>query len=264
MIDSHCHLNDERFDTDIVEVIERAALAGVRRIVVVGYGLESSHKAIEIVHAHSGHQGQGVQLHAVVGISPFEAATWDESTRKELIGLAQDSAVVGLGETGLDYYYQEPLPEIQHKCLIGHLHAAMELNLPLVFHLRDAADDFFRILDHEGYSQGGVLHCFTGDERAMQMGIERGLFVSFSGILTFKKAAELVSVARMTPLEHLLVETDAPYLAPSPLRGKRCEPAHVIHTALLLADLKGVSFQALDAQMESNLARLFPGIDKNT
>lgn len=262
MIDSHCHLNDERFDADIIEVIERAFQSGVNRLIVVGYGLASSRKAIEIVHSHS--EKQGVRLHAVIGISPFEAETWGESSRSELASLARDSAVVGLGEAGLDFFYQEPSHAVQKKCLVGHLHLAMEVGLPLVFHLRDAADVFFETLDREGYSQGGVLHCFTGDERTMQMGIERGLFVSYSGILTFKKATDLVAVARKTPLDRMLVETDAPYLAPTPVRGKRCEPAHVIHTARFLADLKDLSFESMESLVESNLLKLFPLIGKDT
>ena len=256
MIDSHCHLNDETFREDLPEVLRRAHQVGVKKAVVIGYDLDSSRRAIELAQAPK-IEAQP-DLFAVVGVSTHEAASWSAQAEKELRELLNEKGVVGLGETGFDYHYPTPSKEDQERSLVAQLAIANEFGLPVVFHLREAADDFFKVLDRENHRSGGVLHCFTGDERAMRMGVERGLFVSFSGIVTFKKSEPLREVAKVTPLENLLVETDAPYLAPVPYRGKRCEPAHVIETARVLAALKGIEIVAFECEMETNLANFFP------
>jgi TatD DNase family protein len=260
MIDSHCHLNDERFDGDLEEVLQRSWEAGVRRAVIVGYNLVSSRRAIEIARSHASEAGTA--LSAVVGVSTHEAASWNREAETEIRELLERPEVVGLGETGLDDFYPTPSRADQERALIAQIGIANEKNVPVVFHLRDAADDFFAILDRERFTAGGVLHCFTGDERAMRMGVERGLFISFSGIVTFKKGADLLAVALKTPLENLLVETDSPYLAPVPHRGKRCEPCHVVHTAELIASSRGISYGEFEGLMEGNLLRLFPRISQ--
>ena len=256
MIDSHCHLNDERFQEDLEPVLERAHEANVNRAVIVGYDLESSRRGLEIAQQESG----CIDLYAVVGVSSHEAASWSDDSGEPIRQMLSKDRVVGLGETGFDYYYPTPSKADQERSLVAQLAIANDLGVPVVFHLRDAADDFFKVLDREKHSSGGVLHCFTGDEKAMRMGIERGLFVSFSGIVTFKKATDLQEVAMKTPIESLLVETDAPYLAPVPYRGKRCEPCHVVQTAKKVADLKGIPYADFERRMEENLVRLFPGI----
>lgn len=260
MIDSHCHLNDERFAKDLDEVLHRATDAGVSDAVVVGYDLPSSRRAVEL--AHLPRSPHGVRLHAVVGVSTHQAAEWSDRTGEAIADLLSQPGVVGLGETGLDDYYPDPPRADQERSMIAQLEIALSKKAPVVFHLRDAADDFFRILDRVGFSGPGVLHCFTGDERAMRKGIERGLFISYSGIVTFKKSTELQAVAAKTPLESILVETDAPYLAPTPHRGKRCEPAHVIDTARFVADLIGAEFSDFEAAVERNLRSLFPQIGR--
>jgi TatD DNase family protein len=258
MIDSHCHLNDERFSEDLAETCLRAHEAGVRKAVVIGYDLASSRRAVEL--AQDTGLRRTLPLFAVVGVSTHEAAIWNEEAGVEIRRLLTEDRVVGLGETGFDYYYPEPSRADQERSLVAQLSIANEAGVPVVFHLRDAAEDFFRVLDRENHSSGGVLHCFTGDEKTMRMGVERGLFVSFSGIVTFKKSEDLRAVARATPIERLLVETDAPYLAPIPHRGKRCEPAHGVETAGCLAELKGMTYEDFESQMESNLESLFPRI----
>lgn len=256
MIDSHCHLNDERFDGDFEAVVRRAHEAGVRRALVVGYGLVSSRRAVTLA------QDSSLQvllpLSAVVGISNHESESWSSLAASEIRELLEASCVVGLGETGLDYFYPTPGHEQQQRCLTEQLEIAMESNLPVVFHLRDAEEDFFRILDQVGFKGKGVLHCFTGSKATMEEGIRRGLYVSFSGIVTFKKGADLLEVAAQTPLDRLLVETDCPYLAPEPHRGKRCEPSHVIHTARKIAERRGISYAELETRVEENLESLFP------
>ncbi|MCG3199978.1 MAG: TatD family hydrolase [Candidatus Omnitrophica bacterium] len=256
MIDSHCHLNDERFDEDRDLVLSRAAEAGVTHAVVVGYDLASSRRAVEL--ANRTPQGPSPNLAAVVGVSTHLAAEWSDTVEEEIRQLLGMPGVVGLGETGLDFFYPEPAREIQERSLAAQLEIANELGIPVVFHLREAATEFFAILDRARFTGPGVLHCFTGDERAMREGVARGLLVSFSGIVTFKKAADLLGVAKVTPLRNLLVETDAPYLAPAPHRGKRCEPSHVIHTAELLIRARGEDPLEFAQAMESNLLRLFP------
>ncbi len=258
MIDSHCHLNDERFDGDLEVVVRRAHEAGVKRAIIVGYGLVSSRRAVALA------QDPSIQailpLSAVVGVSTHEAESWTSEAAREIRELIKSPSIVGLGETGLDYYYPTPSHAEQQRSLVDQLEIAMEVNLPVVFHLRDAEEDFFRILDQIGYRGKGVMHCFTGSKEAMQEGVQRGLHVSFSGIVTFKKGADLLEVAAETPLDRLLVETDSPYLAPEPYRGKRCEPCHVIHTARKIAEKRGIRYEELERRVEENLGVLFTGI----
>jgi len=259
MIDSHCHLNDDKFKDDLSDVLQRMSDAQVKRAVVVGYDIPSSRRAIELAQTHSP-EGPAPHLFAAVGLSTHEAASWSNEIGEEIIKSLSVPGVVALGETGLDYFYPTPSKEDQEKSLVAQLEIATEAGVPVVFHLRDAADDFFRILDREGFSGGGVLHCFTGDERAMDKGVDRGFFISFSGIVTFKRSEELRKVAARTPIEKLLVETDAPYLAPVPHRGKRCEPSHVVETARVLSELKEMNDKDFEQQMEENLINLFPRI----
>ena len=260
MIDSHCHLNDPQFEADLEPVIVRAKQSGVNRVVIIGYDLPSSARGIEI--AQTPRSAERPELHAVVGVSPHAASSWDHETRSRLMELVGAERVVGVGETGLDYYYPDPPRGDQERALVEQIALANQAGLPVVFHLREAADDFFRVLDRENHRSGGVLHCFTGDERAMKMGVERGLFISFSGIVTFKKAEELREVARKTPIERLLVETDAPYLAPAPHRGKRCEPCHVVEVARCISELRGIDYPEFERRMEENLLKVFPRISE--
>lgn len=256
MIDSHCHLNDERFNEDLAEVFARAGEAGVRKLVVVGYDLASSRRTVEL--AQEARQLGEPEIFAVVGISTHESANWNSETDQIIRDLLNETGVVGVGETGLDDHYPDPPRADQERSLRAQLAIAKDHRVPVVFHLREAAPDFFRILDEEQFDGPGVLHCFTGDEWAMREGVSRGLFISFSGIVTFNKAKDLLAVAKVTPLDHLLVETDAPYLAPIPHRGKRCEPCHVADTARFIAAERGESYEDFEAAMERNLGKLFP------
>ncbi|MCA9425532.1 MAG: TatD family hydrolase [Candidatus Omnitrophica bacterium] len=258
MIDSHCHLNDERFDEDLDEVLVRSFQAGVRHAIVIGYDLPSSRRAVDLANREVGSDQH--PLSAVVGVSTHLAADWSDRAEEEIVEMLDREGVVGLGETGLDDHYPEPPRSDQERSLIAQLEIAMDKKVPVVFHLRDAAEDFFKILDRVGFAGPGVLHCFTGDEKAMRMGIERNLFISYSGIVTFKKSTDLQAVAAKTPLESILVETDSPYLAPVPNRGKRCEPANVIDTAKVVAELIGTDYETLEEQVETNLLKLFPRI----
>lgn len=257
MFDSHCHLNDERFENDLHEVLARAQEQGVRLIIIPGYDLPSSQKAVCLANQYT---SQDLCLLATVGVSPHESASWDSTTAGKLQELLCSERVVAVGEIGLDYYYEDLERSCQQKVFRAQLELAIEHKLPAVFHLREAADDFFVILDQTGYQTPGILHCFTGDETTMREGIRRGLYVSFSGIVTFKNASDLRAVASQVRADRLLIETDSPYLAPVPYRGKRCEPAYVVQVAEEISRLRGESVQQLDKQLESNLARLFPVI----
>ncbi|MCA9448883.1 MAG: TatD family hydrolase, partial [Candidatus Omnitrophica bacterium] len=171
MIDSHCHLNDERFDEDLDEVLVRSFQAGVRHAIVIGYDLPSSRRAVDLANREVGSDQH--PLSAVVGVSTHLAADWSDRAEEEIVEMLDREGVVGLGETGLDDHYPEPPRSDQERSLIAQLEIAMDKKVPVVFHLRDAAEDFFKILDRVGFAGPGVLHCFTGDEKAMRMGIER-------------------------------------------------------------------------------------------
>ncbi|MBI2082744.1 MAG: TatD family hydrolase [Deltaproteobacteria bacterium] len=257
MIDSHAHIHFDDFKGEIPQVIERARQAGVETIINVGTDLESSRQALEIGRNYSG-------IYVAIGFHPHEAA---KVTREDLAALkllAADQKVVAIGEIGLDYYYEHSPREAQLRILREQVGLAHEAALPLIIHCRDAFQDCFAIMDEEeGWKRGGVFHCFTGDWGIAQKILKKGFYLSFSGILTFKKSGNLREVAEKAPLEKILVETDCPYLAPEPHRGKRNEPAYVQLVAQRLAEIRGVSLSVIDEAVTRNLGELFriPKVD---
>ena len=198
-------------------------------------------------------------IYCSVGIHPHEAGSEPEIDVAHLVKMARHPKVVGIGETGLDYFYSHSAHERQRDCFRTHIKAARETGLPLIVHSRDAEDDTIRILEEEAGEGAfpGLLHCFSSDDRLARAALDLGLYISFSGILTFKKADAIRQTAAHTPLDRLLVETDAPYLAPVPKRGKRNEPSFVAHTARQLATTKGVSEQEIIDQTTDNFFKLF-------
>jgi len=253
MIDSHCHLDMERFDGDRDEVIARARAAGLTAMITIGAGgpFECNRAAVRLAHEHP-------DVWATVGVHPHDAAGLDEAAFAEIERLADDERVVGIGETGLDFYYDNSPRERQEEAMRRFVELARRKHLPLVIHVRDAYELCAAIVREEGLGgAGGVIHCFSGDRAAARTFLDLGLHLSFSGIVTFKNADELRAAAAMTPADRLLVETDAPFLAPVPLRGKRNEPAFVLHTAALLAEVRGESPEAVAATTTENARRLF-------
>lgn len=253
MIDSHAHLDMEAFDGDRDAVLARAREAGVEHILSIGlYDAEGSYaKAFALVAAHQ-------ELFTSIGCHPHDARLFPEDGERQLCELARRERLVAIGEIGLDYHYNHSPPEVQREVLRQQIRVARELSLPVIIHEREAERDLVAILDEERAAEvGGVLHSFTADLATARAAIERGFFVSFSGILTFKNAAPLREVARELPLDRLLVETDCPYLAPVPHRGKRNEPAWVGEVAAELARVKGIPVAEVERVTSENFFRLF-------
>ena len=252
-VDTHCHLADEAFDEDRDAVVERARAAGVTRIVAVGGGgpIEASEKSAELAAADPA-------LRATAGIHPHDARTYDDATEARIEALLARPEVVAVGETGLDYYYDHSPREVQRRALAHHLGLAERHGLPVVLHCRDAEDDLIEVLRSERRPPiSGVVHCFTGDYDAARCYLDLGLHISVTGIVTFNKAADLRDVVRRLPLERLMVETDSPYLAPVPHRGRRNEPAYVAAVACCLAELLAVSPKDVAAATTKNALSLF-------
>ncbi|HEY0521946.1 MAG TPA: TatD family hydrolase [Stellaceae bacterium] len=253
LIDSHCHLDFEDFGAERDEVLARARRAGVDGMLTICTKITEFPAVRALAEANA-------DVWCSVGIHPHEAASQPETDAARLAGLASHPKVVGIGETGLDFFYDHSPRDRQEAVFRAHCAAARETGLPLIVHTRDADDEMAAILRDE--SRGGILrgviHCFSSGRQLAQSALEIGFYISLSGIVTFKKAEALRTVARdVVPLDRLLVETDAPYLAPVPYRGKRNEPSYVVHTAALVAELKGVSPEALADATTANFFRLF-------
>lgn len=248
LVDTHCHLQDDAFDADRAEVIARS-LETLDWLVIIGDDLPASRRAVELT---------GPSVFAAVGFHPYHAALVDDSAVAELRQLAQAPGVRAIGEIGLDYYNVYAPPEVQHAALRAQLDLASELELPVVIHNRDSHEDMTAVLDeyHERLV-GGIMHCFDGDAAFVGKCVAWGFHVSFAGNATYPKAANLREAARAVPMDRLLVETDSPYLSPVPLRGRRCEPAYVQHTAAVLAQEKGISLEEFTARTTENAARLY-------
>jgi TatD DNase family protein len=251
LIDTHAHLALPQFDEDRDGALARAAAADVRRIVEIGYDLPSSRAAVALAEAHP-------QIFAVVGIQPNHAHEAGDGWEPELRALCAHPRVVGVGEIGLDYHWMQAPPEVQERLFRAQLALARALGLPVVIHSREARDDTLRVLGDAARGQPGIMHSFSGDWDYAAACLEIGFMLSFSGPLTFPKAAELHDVARRAPLDRLLTETDSPYLSPHPHRGRRNEPARVCLVAERLAALRAAPLEAVAAQVWDNAGRIFP------
>lgn len=252
LVDSHCHLDFEDFDADRADVLSRAKAAGVDLMVTISTKITEAEKIIALAESHEA-------LVCSVGIHPHEAGREPETSAAELVALAAHEKVVGIGETGLDYFYEHSPREAQQRNFRAHIEACRQSRLPLIVHARDADEDTADILEDE-MGKGdypGLIHCFTAGPDLARRALDIGFYISISGIATFKNAAELRETIKAVPLERLLVETDAPFLAPVPHRGKRNEPSFVAETAAMLAELKGVSPQELARITTDNFFTLF-------
>ena len=253
LIDSHCHLDFPDFATDGLDtVLDRARAAGVHRFLTISTRLTTVDKLFAIAGAHE-------DVSCTIGVHPHNVAEQGVASVETLVELAGKPNVIGIGESGLDYFYDKSPRDEQAESFRNHCRACVETDLPLVVHARDADEDVATILKEE--SQGGklrgILHCFSSGRGLAEAGLELGFYISLSGILTFKKSEELRAIARDVPMDRLLVETDAPYLAPTPYRGKRNEPSFVVETAKVLAAEKCVTLEEIGAQTTENFNRLF-------
>lgn len=253
LIDTHCHLNHERFADDIPGAIERAANAGVDRMIVVGFDLASSELAVRISNEFA------PTVFAAVAAHPHDAKSWDAAAEERIRTLANDSRVVAVGEIGLDFHYDFSPRENQYTAFRAQIAIARDVGLPIIIHCREAYPEALAVLaDERANGIGAVMHCWGGSPEEARRTVALGLHLGFGGTLTFKTADNVRDAARDCPSDRILVETDAPYLAPVPLRGKRCEPAYVRLVAELLAELRGATFEEIAATTTTNALKLFP------
>jgi TatD DNase family protein len=252
LVDSHCHLDPQYFAGGSDAVIDRAREAGVGGFVCVGVGSAAAARfAVELA-------GRRDDVVATVGVHPHDAASVTPELMAELEPLLRDAAVSAVGEVGLDYHYDHSPRDVQRRVFADFIALAKQLRKPLVIHTRSAAADTIELLQSEGARDvGGVIHCFSEDRPFAEQALDLGFDVSFSGIVTFKSARSVQEVAEWAPLDRIMVETDSPYLAPVPLRGKPCEPAYVVHTARRVAELRGLGFEELARASTENAARRF-------
>ena len=255
-VDSHAHIDGPEFDADREDVIQRAHAAGVSAILNVGTGDPNSgafERAIELGRSHA-------SIYTAIGTHPHDARFYDDAAEEKTKALiASGERVVAWGEIGLDFHYDNSPRDVQVDVFKRQLRAARELNLPVIIHTREAEAETIDILksDYDGADRRGVFHCFSGSEDLAKRAKEIGFMISFSGIVTFKKADELRNIARQVPLDRLLIETDCPYLTPVPHRGKRNEPAYVVEVAHCLAGLHGLEVEELAHVTTENFMRFF-------
>ncbi|ABE62806.1 TatD-related deoxyribonuclease [Nitrobacter hamburgensis X14] len=252
LVDSHCHLDFPDFADDLDGIVSRAEAAGVSRMVTISTRVREQAKLLAIAERFQ-------NVYCSVGTHPHHADEEDGVTASELIALTKNPKVVALGEAGLDYFYEHGSRDAQARGFHTHIAAARATGLPLVIHTREADEDCGHILEEE-MAKGAfraVLHCYTGGRELAMKVVALGLYIGFTGILTFKKSDALRALAAELPKDRILVETDAPYLAPGKFRGKRNEPSYVVETAKVLADTRGVSVEEISRQTTENFFRLF-------
>ena len=253
IVDSHCHLNFPDFDGRIPDIIQNAKDNEISHMLCIATSWENRDEVLALAAAHS-------EISAAVGVHPTTTGG-HEPTLEELTEAVAADNVVAVGETGLDYFRSEGDLRWQHERFHRHIEAARSVKKPLVIHTRAAADDTMQTLrDHNARDAGGVMHCFAEDWRIAEQALDIGFYISFSGIVTFKSAKAVQEVAMKAPLDRILVETDAPYLAPVPHRGKTNEPAYVRHTAEFVAELRGITLDEVANATTENFYRLFSGV----
>jgi TatD DNase family protein len=251
LIDSHAHLEMSEFKKDLEEVIQRAKESGVEYLFTVGTEKKDWKRALEIAHSHS-------MIYAILGVHPHNAREIDERTYPALKELCRSEKVRAYGEIGLDFFRNLSPREVQIKRFREQIGLARELHLPIVVHDRDAHQETIEILKSERAAElGGIIHCFSGDYSMAKECIDMGFYISIPGTITFKNAGEFQEMVRKLPLDSLLVETDAPFLTPVPLRGKRNEPSYVRYTAQKIAEVKGIPFERVAEVTSANALRVF-------
>lgn len=256
IIDTHVHLNLGQYEEDQAAVIERAKQAGISRMVSSGVTVESCQGAIQLAEKYPG------LMHCGVSIHPQDTLKWTDDTYTQLKEMSTHSSVVAIGETGLDYFRDYAPHDVQQHAFRQHIHLAQETGLPLIIHVRDkgqeAYDDLLQILkEEEAEKIGGVMHCFSGNQEFAEESIKLNFYAAFGGVITFKNAKDLQAVAQNVPLKHILLETDCPWLAPTPYRGKRNEPAYVVKVAEKLAELQNKTLTEVAEITTQNAKKLF-------
>jgi TatD DNase family protein len=254
-IDSHAHIDGPEFDADREAVIERAQAAGVSTILNVGTGDPHSgafERAVELGRRHA-------SIYTTVGTHPHDARLYDDRAEEKIKSLIHSERVVAWGEIGLDFHYDNSPRDVQVEVFKRQLRAARECDLPVIIHTREAESETIDVLqnDYAGAERRGIFHCFSGSMGLAQKAVDVGFMISFSGIVTFKKADELRAIAKQVPLERLLIETDCPYLTPVPHRGNRNEPAYVVEVARCLAGVHGIETEAIAELTSENFRRFF-------
>ncbi len=259
LVDSHCHLDFPDFSSELDAVVDRARGAGIGRIVTISTRVKRHAQVLAIAERFA-------DVFCSVGTHPHNAHEELDIGSEQLAEIAKHPKVVAIGEAGLDYHYDNSPREAQEKGFRAHIAAARQTGLPLVIHSREADDDMARILEEESGKGAfpAVLHCFTGGRDLAMRAVTLGHYVSFTGILTFKNSQNLRDIAKDLPTDRVLVETDAPYLAPQPYRGKRCEPSYVVETAKMLAQTRGVNADEIARQTSENFFRLFNKVPRPT
>ncbi|MGN0777689.1 MAG: TatD family hydrolase [Aristaeellaceae bacterium] len=246
LFDSHCHVDEARFDADREETLARMRERGVTRFAVIGSDMASSRHAADFAASHEG-------CWAAVGVHPHEAKTWKEGDDERLAAWVKEEKVAAIGEIGLDYYYDLSPRSIQQEVCLRQMELAWQLDMPVCYHVRDAHQDMLELMkSRKGKLSGGIIHCFSGSWEIAREYLKLGFYISFAGPVTFKKAPKLQEAALNVPIERLLVETDSPYLAPKPVRGRRNEPANVYYVAEKIAALRGIPLEEFAAQTTRN------------
>lgn len=253
LVDTHCHLDFDRFDDDREAVVERAVAAGVERIIVPALDLANCAAVLSLAERFE-------QVFAAVGVHPNSTAEWQDAWLEQIRGFARHDKVVAVGEIGLDYYWDRSPKAVQQQALAGQLELAAELDLPVIIHNRESDEDVLRLLAQSplnGRSEPGVLHSFSSNWETAEKALDMGYYLGFTGPVTYKKAEDLREVAGRVPLERILVETDAPFLAPQQHRGQRNEPAYVAYVAERIAAIRGLTTAEMARQTTENARRLF-------
>lgn len=251
LIDTHIHLDMDAYRDDIDDLIARAAGHGINRLITVGIDIDSSKKAIALARKYPG-------IFATVGVHPHNVASLTDDSYQELAGLAKSPAVVAYGEIGLDFHYNYAPVDVQIASFVRQIDLAKQLDLPLVIHDRDAHAEVLEILSRaQPFPAGGVMHCFSGDISFAQAVIDLGFYLSIPGVVTFKKAEILQEAVRYVPIEKIILESDGPFLAPEPRRGRRNEPSLLLFTAEKVAELKGLGLDVVAAATTANAEKLF-------
>ncbi|MBF8808460.1 MAG: TatD family hydrolase [Enterococcus lacertideformus] len=251
IFDSHTHLNAEQFNDDIPETIERASALGVTKMAVVGFDAPTIDKSLQLSYDYS-------NIYSIIGWHPTEAGSYTKEVETKLQKQLTNPKVVALGEIGLDYHWMEDPKEVQDKVFRRQIAIAKEMSLPISIHTREALEDTYRILKEEKIQAiGGIMHSFSGDFEWAKRFIYLGMYISFSGVVTFKKAVDVQEAAMNVPLDRMLVETDAPYLAPVPYRGKRNEPGYTRYTVEKIAELRNLTTEEVAEQTWENAHHLF-------
>ena len=252
LIDSHCHLDMPQFDADRADAVARARAAGVEDLLIVG-GVDA-----EDGHRRALRVAEELGVPASAGVHPHEAKLANEAVYDELVGLAKEKRILAIGEIGLDFHYDHSPRDTQREVFRRQVRLARTVGLPIIIHTREADEETCDLLEDERAGEcGGVIHCFTGGHELARRALALGFYVSFSGILAFPRAEVIQAVAKEVPLDRLLIETDSPFLAPPPHRGKRNEPAFVVEVARKLADLRATTVEAIGRAALENFRRLF-------